>query len=177
MTRRLTNCTLMIYQPNSPSSVQEQQGDMCVGMSDVQTKDANDVRNKRISENKKVYPIPKEVQDENGNWNGGIPFNEGKPDFSFLSRGTVKISPFTEKRYQNFKRARIAYCEQRTPPVSQTKVRNWMKKNGYTWHEVDETGRMEKVPSIIHGNICHFGGISMAKQSTSNRSSKGFNCK
>lgn len=136
------------------------------------TKDANDVRNERISENKKVYPIPKEVQDENGNWNGGIPFNEGKPDFSFLSRGTVEISPFTEKRYQNFKRARIAYCEQRTPPVSQTKVRNWMKKNGYTWHEVDETGRMEKVPSIIHGNVCHSGGISSVKQSATKKANK-----
>lgn len=130
------------------------------------TSDANKVRNQRISEGKNVNPIPKEVQDENGNWNGGIPFNDGKPNFSFLSRGDVTIEGFSDNRYKNFKKARIKYGGDRTPPASPSQVRKWMKKNHYTWHEVDENGKMEKVPSIVHGNVCHSGGVSEVKKQT-----------
>lgn len=31
---------------------------------------------------------------------------------------------------------------------------------------------MEKVPSIIHGNVCHSGGISSVKQSATKKANK-----
>ena len=45
-------------------------------------------------------------------------------------------------------------------------VAKWRKENGYTWHECKDMKTMQKVPSEVHNNIPHSGGISEAKKGT-----------
>lgn len=94
----------------------------------------------------------------------GIPFKNGEPDFSEISKGTVEINNFTENRYGkggNFDQA----CEKLAEQKGYTKeeVKEWMKENNYTWHECNDCKTMQKVPTEVHGNIRHSGGISEVK--------------
>lgn len=92
----------------------------------------------------------------------GIPFHDGEPDFSEVSKGKVTIEGFSSNRDDNFDKADQKLAEQRgcTPP----EVAKWRKEHGYTWHECSDMKTMQKVPSIIHGNVSHRGGISKAKE-------------
>lgn len=90
-----------------------------------------------------------------------IPFKDGEPDFSEVSKGDVKIEPFTENRDDNFDRADIELAKQRG--CSPEEVAKWRKEHGYTWHECKDMETMQKVPSIIHNNVSHRGGISEVK--------------
>lgn len=92
----------------------------------------------------------------------GITFKEGEPDFSEISKGTVKISDFSIDRTINFAQADIKLAEEKG--CSPEDVKSWRKENGYTWHECKNMETMQKVPSIIHNNISHSGGISKAKE-------------
>lgn len=91
-----------------------------------------------------------------------IKFKDGEPDFSEISKGTVEISPFTDSRTDNFDKADIELAKQKgcTPE----EVAKWRKENGYTWHECKDMKTMQKVPSAVHNNISHSGGISEAKK-------------
>lgn len=62
----------------------------------------------------------------------------------------------------NFDKADIELAKQRgcTPE----EVAKWRKENGYTWHECKDMKTMQKVPSQVHNNISHSGGISAAKK-------------
>lgn len=94
----------------------------------------------------------------------GIPFKNGEPDFSKVSKGTVKIDNFSENRYGkggNFDQACEKLAEQRG--CTKEEVKAWMKENKYTWHEKSDCKTMQKVPTEIHGNIRHEGGISEMK--------------
>lgn len=98
----------------------------------------------------------------------GIPFRDGEPDFSSVSKGTVQIDNFTENRYGkggNFDQACEKLAEQRG--CTKEEVKQWMKENGYTWHERSDCRTMDKVPTEVHGNIRHEGGISEKKSSQS----------
>ncbi len=91
----------------------------------------------------------------------GIPFKNGEPDFSQVSKGTVEIDNFSENRYGkggNFDQAAEKLAEERgcTPD----EVKDWMKENRYTWHERSDCKTMDKVPTEVHGNVRHEGGIS-----------------
>lgn len=92
----------------------------------------------------------------------GIPFTGGEPDFSEISKGDVKISPFTENRTDNFDNADIELAKQKgcTPED----VHKWRKEHAYTWHECKDMKTMQKVPSEVHNNIPHSGGISAIKK-------------
>lgn len=91
-----------------------------------------------------------------------IPFKDGEPDFSELSKGNVEIEPFSDSRTDNFDKADIELAKQKgcTPE----EVAKWRKENGYTWHECKDMKTMQKVPSEVHNNITHSGGISEAKK-------------
>lgn len=94
----------------------------------------------------------------------GITFRDGYPDFSPVSKGEVEIDNFTTERYGsggNFDQAYKKLAEQRgcTPE----EVRQWVKENNYTWHEMQDCKTMQKVPQEVHGNITHKGGISILK--------------
>lgn len=42
-----------------------------------------------------------------------------------------------------------------------------MKENKYTWHEKSDCKTMQKVPTEVHGNVRHEGGISEIKSQQS----------
>ncbi|MBN1065537.1 HNH endonuclease [Clostridium botulinum] len=91
-----------------------------------------------------------------------ITFKDGEPDFSPISRATVEIEDFTTDRQKNFMQADEAEAKKRgcTPG----EVKQWRKENGYTWHERKDCTTMDKVPSEVHNNIPHAGGISEKKK-------------
>ena len=94
----------------------------------------------------------------------GIEFKNGEPDFSPVAKGTVEIDHFTDNRYGkggNFDQACERLAEQRG--CTKEEVKAWMKENKYPWHERSDCKTMDKVPTEIHGNIRHSGGISEAK--------------
>ncbi|MBQ8614889.1 MAG: HNH endonuclease [Ruminiclostridium sp.] len=104
----------------------------------------------------------------------GIPFKNGQPDFSEVSKGTVEIDNFSENRYGkggNFDQACEKLAEQRG--CTKEEVKQWMKENKYTWHEGNDCKTMDKVPTEVHGNVRHEGGISeMKKNQTDNASNE-----
>ena len=90
-----------------------------------------------------------------------IPFQDGDPDFSEVSKGEVQIDDYTDDRDANFAQADVELAEQRgcTPE----EVAQWRKEHGYTWHECKDCKTMQKVPTEVHGNVSHSGGISEYK--------------
>lgn len=80
----------------------------------------------------------------------GIPFKDGEPDFSEVSKGTVEIDNFSENRYGkggNFDQACERLAEQRG--CTKEEVKAWMKENKYTWHERSDCKTMDKVPTEV----------------------------
>ena len=94
----------------------------------------------------------------------GVTFRDGYPDFSEVSKATVEIDDFTDQRRGaggNFDQADRKVAEKRGCSVEE--VRQWRCDNGYTWHEAEDCRTLLKVPSEVHGNIPHNGGISKFK--------------
>ncbi|MDD6487090.1 MAG: HNH endonuclease [Spirochaetales bacterium] len=92
----------------------------------------------------------------------GIPFKDGSPDFSEISKGNVEIEGYSDSRPKNFAKADVELAKQRG--CSPAEVREWREKNGYTWHESRDCKTMNKVPNDVHLNVPHRGGISTIKQ-------------
>lgn len=92
----------------------------------------------------------------------GIPFKDNQPDFSEIAKGEVEIDDFSDNRIDNFNQADEKMAEQRgcTPE----EVDQWRQEHRYTWHECPDCKTMQKVPTEVHGNIPHSGGISVYKQ-------------
>jgi hypothetical protein len=92
----------------------------------------------------------------------GIPFRNGFPDFSEVSKGTVQIEDFCtgkgEAKANNFARADIQLAKERN--CTPDEVKKWRKENNYTWHECEDKRTMQKVPNEIHANVAHNGGRS-----------------
>lgn len=103
----------------------------------------------------------REILDEYGI--DSIPFKDGEPDFSEVAKDTVEIEDFSTDRDSNFDQAdeKIAEKWGCTPE----EVAKWRKDNNYTWHECKDCKTMQLVPTEIHGNISHSGGISEMKNS------------
>lgn len=92
-----------------------------------------------------------------------IPFKDGEPDFSEVSKGDVEIDDFTDDRVSNFAQADEKLAEQKG--CTRDEVEKWREENKYTWHECKDCKTMQKVPTEVHGNIPHSGGISEYKSS------------
>lgn len=92
----------------------------------------------------------------------GVCFKDGEPDFSEISKGNVEIKDYSKFRTDNFDKADIELSLQKG--CSPEEVSIWRKENQYTWHECKDMLTMQKVPSIIHNNISHRGGISAVKE-------------
>lgn len=92
--------------------------------------------------------------------------HEGEPDFSEVAKGFVEIDDFSEERDANFDQADEKLAAQRgcTPE----EVAKWREENKYTWHECKDCKTMQKVPTEVHGNISHSGGISEQKSQNRN---------
>ena len=102
----------------------------------------------------------KEIKDKYGI--EGIPFKNGEPDFSEITKGKVEIEGYSDSRPKNFSKADVEIAKQRG--CSPSEVREWREKNGYTWHESKDCKTMSKVPNDVHLNVPHRGGISTIKQ-------------
>ena len=120
--------------------------------------------------------IPTKANEEGQTWGDildkhgidGIPFKDGEPDFSEVSKGTVEIDDFSTRRFGaggNFDQADQKLAEQRGCTVEE--VQQWRADNDYTWHEKQDCKTMEKVPREIHHNVPHTGGISVLKSKQS----------
>lgn len=100
-----------------------------------------------------------------------IPFNDGYPDFSDIAEETIEIEDFTENRDLNFTQADRATAEKwneegkdgRTDWKA-SEVKLYRKENDLTWHECEDTKTLQLVPSELHNNVPHSGGISEKKQ-------------
>lgn len=90
-----------------------------------------------------------------------ISFKGGYPVFSEISKGIAKISNFSDSRPDNFMQADIKLAEQYN--CSPNDIKKWRQNNSYTWHECEDMKTMLLVPSEIHGNIPHKGGVSIIK--------------
>ncbi len=114
--------------------------------------------------------IPQKTNPEGKSWGvilkeygiDGIEYKNGEPDFSCISKGTVEIRGFCEDRADNFDKADIEQAKR--CGCSPEEIKKWRKENGYTWHECKDMKTMQIVPSVIHNNMSHSGGISEVKK-------------
>lgn len=101
----------------------------------------------------------------------GIDFNDGEPDFSEVADATVEIDDFSDSRAKNFAQADEKLAEQwnkeakdgRTDWTSDDVV-DYREENSMTWHERSDMKTMDLVPSEVHNNVPHSGGISEIKK-------------
>jgi len=123
--------------------------------------------------------IPKNLNPEQLDWGkiqenhelNGVPFKDGYPVFSEIAESTVTIDDFSSDRDINFAQADRAGAEQwsKIEKDGQTdwkasEVNAYRKENNLTWHECEDMKTMELVPSEVHGNIPHQGGVSAFKK-------------
>lgn len=123
--------------------------------------------------------IPKTANPEQQNWSeihkkneiDGISFNDGYPDFSKTADVTVKIDDFSSNRDVNFAQADRAGAENWNQEVKQgrtdwktSEFNEYRKENNFTWHECEDMETLQLVPSEIHANIPHQGGIANFKK-------------
>lgn len=92
----------------------------------------------------------------------GVDFHDGEPDFSELTKETVEIDDFSDDRSDNFDQADEAIAEKWG--CDPNEVADWRKENKYTWHECRDCETMQLIPSEVHNNITHRGGVSRAKE-------------
>ncbi len=110
-----------------------------------------------------------EIEDKYGM--DGVKFKDGEADFSEIAEATVEIDDFTGNRFENFAQADSKLAEQwnaegrdgRTDWTARD-VAAYRKENNLTWHERSDMKTMDLVPSEVHNNIPHAGGISAWKQ-------------
>ncbi|WP_426709741.1 HNH endonuclease [Cetobacterium sp. SF1] len=91
----------------------------------------------------------------------GISFKDGEPDFRPIAKETVRIDNFTERRSKNFLQADEKAAKKLN--CSPEDIRKLRQEHGYTWHERRDCRTMDLVPSEVHNNIPHSGGISEKK--------------
>lgn len=92
-----------------------------------------------------------------------IAWKDGNPDFSdytYKANGVegkveIQLSP-TGDRDADFKAARSAMAEQ-------LGSKEFKEPKGWTWHHKEDGTTMELVPSDLHNNVPHSGGVSVAK--------------
>ncbi len=114
--------------------------------------------------------IPQKTNPENKTWEEilkeyvitGIMFKDGEPDFSEIIKGEVCIDSFSERRSDNFDKADISLSMHNN--CTPEEIRQWRKNNGYTWHECRDMKTMQLVPSVVHNNLPHSGGIAQVKK-------------
>ncbi|QAB14616.1 HNH endonuclease [Hydrogenovibrio thermophilus] len=100
----------------------------------------------------------------------GIEFKDGEPNFSTISEASVGVVDFSTDRKLNFMQADEQLAEKWTQEAKDGKewtpsdVAEYRKANGLSWHERSDQKIMDLVPSLVHGNVPHSGGISAAKQ-------------
>jgi hypothetical protein len=123
--------------------------------------------------------IPQNLNPEQQSWGeiqenhelNGIPFKDGYPEFSKTAESIVKIDDFSLDRDINFAQADRAGADQWSKAEKggradwkPSEVNAYRKGNNLTWHECEDMKTMELVPSEVHGNVPHQGGIAEFKK-------------
>lgn len=104
----------------------------------------------------------------------GVLYENNAPIMDEFSMGTVEMEFFTSDRDLNFSRADELIAEQLNAqgktiidektgfprPYTADDVEKYREKNDLTWHEDPSCSKMMKVPTILHANVPHSGGIS-----------------
>ncbi len=100
-----------------------------------------------------------------------IPFKDGHPVFDEICQEEVKIDNFSTERNKNFSQADKILAEKWNQEEKDGKndwkasdIKNYRKENRLTWHEKEDMQTLQLVPSEIHNNIPHKGGIAKAKE-------------
>ena len=108
----------------------------------------------------------------------GIPYKDKNPDLSQFSFGTIKTKFYTNDRDVNFKIADELMAEKLNndfrdahngadpdPLYTAKAVEDWRKdpEHKMTWHEDPDCQSIMKVPTILHANLPHNGGVHSMK--------------
>lgn len=121
--------------------------------------------------------VPKRQNPEGKTWGQildehnieGIEFKDGYPNFENIAEESVTIKDFTDDRNINFNQADKAAAEKWNAeekeggPWTGEKVKEYRKENQLTWHEHEDMNTLQLVPSEVHGNIPHSGGVAAKK--------------
>jgi len=101
----------------------------------------------------------------------GISFKDGEPDFSDVAESTVEIDDFSDSRTSNFAQADEKLADQWNKEGKDGRndwnsddVADYREENNLTWHERSDMKTMDLVPSEVHNNVPHSGGISEIKK-------------
>jgi hypothetical protein len=81
-----------------------------------------------------------------------IPFKDGFPDFSSVATHTVQLENLAGNRAIDEAAANAAAELESTP-------------TGYTWHHIEDANTMQLVPSDIHQQTAHTGGVAWLRKS------------
>lgn len=120
--------------------------------------------------------LAKDFKDNNPYKFKGVLFKDGKADMKEFSMGTVKMKNFSTNRAYNFKCGDEIMAEQlngsgrlfvnpdgTTREFTAEDVKKYRENHDLTWHEDPSRKQMMKIPSILHGNTTHSGGVSGEK--------------
>ncbi|MBQ1849703.1 MAG: HNH endonuclease, partial [Lachnospiraceae bacterium] len=101
----------------------------------------------------------------------GIEYQNGVPDFTPCAKETVSITDMTSNRFKNFEQCdRICaerwnerHMEGKTDWDAR-KVADYRREHSLTWHERNDRTHCDLVPTNIHEECRHLGGVSECKK-------------
>jgi RHS repeat-associated protein len=98
----------------------------------------------------------KKVKDVTGGC--GVPFKNGRPDFSKWSKGELKFKKGQlDGSSDDFDKVYQALGKQKG--ISKTAAKNWLSKEGLTPHHLDDR-TIQLIPTDLHKNVPHTGSAS-----------------
>ncbi len=88
----------------------------------------------------------------------GIPFKNGRPDFSKWSKGELKFKKgVLDGTDADFDKVYQAIGKQKG--ISKTAAKKWLSQEGLTPHHLDDR-TIQLIPTDLHGNVPHTGSAS-----------------
>lgn len=111
----------------------------------------------------------KKILAENGT--DGIEYKNAIPNFSDVSKSTVKIDDMSDDRASNFKQCDEKCVDQWNQDKFGGKddwtardIANWRNDNKYSWHERNDMETCDLVPTEVNSYFGHLGGVSECKK-------------
>lgn len=100
-----------------------------------------------------------------------ISYKDGIPDFSKVAESTVSIEDMTSIRQYNFMQADKRCAEQWNNEQrggrsdwTAREIKQWRHDNKCSWHERIDRKTMDLVPSDLHLECKHYGGVSECRR-------------
>lgn len=97
-----------------------------------------------------------------------VKFKEGYPDFSEYVHAETSAAGQSVRAEVEVELSRVGNREQdfrsaRDAMADKLGVSEYREPQGYTWHHSEDGTTMQLIPSELHNNVPHSGGVSMAK--------------